>query len=165
MALVYLLLGTNMGDKKHNLQRAKTYIAQSGIQLSNESSVYETEPWGFQGVGNFYNQVLQVETILSPIELLKSLQNIENSFGRERKKPGYEDRIIDIDILLFGSEIIQDARLTIPHPLLHLRRFALIPLCELAPNIMHPVIRKKMHEILEGCTDKNKVWSNRKLVT
>jgi 2-amino-4-hydroxy-6-hydroxymethyldihydropteridine diphosphokinase len=165
MTKVFLLLGTNMGDRTGNLKDAKMSILQHGLVVSCESAIYETEPWGFAGQMNFYNQVLQVNTKLSAAELLEILLEIEKLLGRERKKSCYEDRIIDIDILLFGDEIIREPELIIPHPLLHVRRFALIPLCELAPNNIHPVMKIKMKEILEACINGQKVWLDGKLIS
>jgi 2-amino-4-hydroxy-6-hydroxymethyldihydropteridine diphosphokinase len=165
MALAYLLLGTNTGNKNANLLNVRNDILRAGIKLIKESAIYETEPWGFTSNGNFLNQVLAIDTFLKPDELLKRLLNIEKQFGRVRKKAGYESRIIDIDILLYENEIIRQEDITVPHPLMHLRRFVLAPLCEIAPSLIHPVMKKEIKVLFKDCTDKCKVWLNKRLVS
>jgi 2-amino-4-hydroxy-6-hydroxymethyldihydropteridine diphosphokinase len=164
MALVFLLLGTNMGNKKANLMNAKESIQKAGAKIKKESSIYETEPWGFTDPVNFLNQVLMVETALKPDQLLRSLLQIEKQFGRVKERTGYEPRIIDIDILLYEDEVIRQEDIVIPHPLMHLRRFTLVPFCEIASSLMHPLLKKEMNEILRNCKDKGKVWLNRRLI-
>jgi 2-amino-4-hydroxy-6-hydroxymethyldihydropteridine diphosphokinase len=164
MALAYLSLGSNLGNKNENLANAKFGINQSGIQIKRESSIYQTEPWGFNNPEIFFNQVLEIDTLLKPDQLLKRLQFLEKKLGRVKKSKGYESRIIDIDILLYADEIIQQEDISVPHPLLHLRKFALIPLCELAPSLIHPVLKKEIRELLKECKDTGKVWLNKKIV-
>ena len=115
------------------------------------SSFIETEPWGFESQNSFLNCVVAFRTTLPPMELLGTTEKIERELGRTAKSNGgvYHDRIIDIDILLYGNEIINTERLTVPHPLMHERDFVLTPLCEIAPQAIHPVIGKSIAEIKE----------------
>ena len=113
------------------------------------SGFYETEPWGFQSENTFLNAALQLETALSPLELLKATQEIEIEMGRTQKSNGaYHDRIIDIDILLYDNLVLQTPELTLPHPLMHERLFVMEPLAEIAPNVIHPVFKKPVISLL-----------------
>ena len=113
------------------------------------SGFYETEPWGFQSENTFLNAALQLETALSPLELLKATQEIEIEMGRTQKSNGaYHDRIIDIDILLYDDLVLQTPELTLPHPLMHERLFVMEPLAEIAPNVIHPVFKKPVISLL-----------------
>jgi len=153
-----LLLGTNVGDKRKNLQNACDSLKKRVDEIQKCSSIYKTEPWGFKDEQWFYNCALILQTHLLPDELIKDVLEIEKIMGRERNHSGvYENRIIDIDILFFNSEIIKTKELELPHPRLHLRKFALLPLAEIAPDFVHPVILKNMKEILEECKDECKV--------
>jgi len=132
MHTAYLALGTNLGNKDRNLQLARTKIAESIGALSAVSSIHTSEPWGYSSENPFLNQVVKVETQLSPLELLKVIQKIETGMGRIRKKSTrYEDRIIDIDIILYDDLVYQSEELTIPHPLYQQRPFVLEPLGEI----------------------------------
>lgn len=150
---VYLLLGGNIGDTKKLFVDAINNIEITIGKVLSLSSLYESEPWGFEHEQNFLNQVIIIETDLLPIDLLNSIQNIEKILGRIRKKSQYSERTIDIDILFYGSEIIESERLTIPHLMLHKRRFTLEPLVELTPEFNHPVIKKTLVELLQECPD------------
>ncbi len=113
------------------------------------SGFYETEPWGFQSDNTFLNAALQLETSLSPLELLKATQQIELEMGRTQKSNGaYHDRIIDVDILLYDDLILQTPELTLPHPLMHERLFVMEPLAEIAPNVIHPVFKKSVISLM-----------------
>jgi len=113
------------------------------------SGFYETEPWGFQSENTFLNAALQLDTSLSPLELLKATQEIEIEMGRAQKSNGaYHDRIIDIDILLYEDLVLQTPELTLPHPLMHERLFVMEPLAEIAPNVIHPVFKKPVISLL-----------------
>lgn len=113
------------------------------------SGFYETEPWGFQSDNTFLNAALRLETILSPLELLDATQQIEREMGRTQKSNGaYHDRIIDIDILLYDDLVLQTPELTLPHPLMHERRFVMEPLAEIAPNVVHPVFHKSVISLM-----------------
>jgi len=157
MACVYILLGTNLGNKSENLLLAKEKIQQSGIIINTESSVYETAPWGFKCIESFYNQVISIKTSIAPEELLSLFLQIENTMGRVRSSDTYEARIIDIDILFYNSEIIETEHLKVPHPMLHLRKFTLAPLYEIIPEFVHPVLKKNIRELYRECTDNESV--------
>ena len=149
--VIYLGLGTNQGDKEENLKRAIASLSLALGTYTSLSSFIETEPWGFESQNSFLNCVVAFRTTLPPMELLETTEKIERELGRTSKSNGgvYHDRIIDIDILLYGNEIINTERLTVPHPLMHERDFVLTPLCEIAPQAIHPVIGKSIAEIKE----------------
>ena len=149
--VIYLGLGTNQGDKEENLKRAIASLSLALGTYTSLSSFIETEPWGFESQNSFLNCVVAFRTTLPPMELLETTEKIERELGRTAKSNGgvYHDRIIDIDILLYGNEIINTERLTVPHPLMHERDFVLTPLCEIAPQAIHPVIGKSIAEIKE----------------
>jgi len=156
MSKAFLLLGSNMGDRMAHLKKAIQKTEEVCGKIVQTSSVYETAPWGFLNQGAFLNQVAVIETNYTPIKLIQLLLEIETEIGRVREfKLG--PRIIDIDILLIDDEIINDSLLTVPHPEMHKRRFALIPLAELAEGINHPVFKKTIQQILSECTDKGHV--------
>ncbi len=153
MCRVYLLLGSNIGNRKETLSKACKLIAQNiGVILSS-SGVYESAAWGFKSNNHFLNQVLLIETEYSPQHLLSEILNIENILGRVGRSKHYESRVIDIDILLYDNKIVEDINLKIPHPRLHQRNFALVPLVEIAGEFIHPVFNKTIKEILEECND------------
>lgn len=149
MAIVYLNLGTNIGNKRRNMITAAALLAERVGDVLALSGFYETEPWGFQSENTFLNAALQLETSLSPLELLKATQQIEVQMGRTQKSNGtYHDRIIDIDILLYDDLILQTPELTLPHPLMQDRRFVMEPLLEIAPNMVHPVFKKTVVSLM-----------------
>lgn len=152
-----LLIGGNMGNRLTYIESAKTLLLKQ-TRIEAESSIWESEAWGFSTKDLFLNQVIVVKTALNSIELLNEIQNIENTLGRKRKEEQWISRIIDIDILFFNSEIIETAQLKIPHPQIQNRRFTLEPLNEIAPNLIHPVLQIEVKEILNQCTDQGKVW-------
>ena len=149
--ITYLGLGTNRGNKKENLTRAIEELSLALGKCIMQSSFMETEPWGYESENKFLNCVVAFETYKSPIELLETTEKIERKLGRTTKSAGgiYHDRVIDIDILLYGNETVENDRLTIPHPLMHKRDFVLVPLNEIAPDIIHPVIGKSITMLLE----------------
>ncbi len=149
---IFLLLGTNLGDRKINLQLAIDEIEKSVGIIESKSSVYQTAAWGKLDQPEFHNQVIQTDTRLSAIELLETILSIESKLGRERKEK-WGERLIDIDILLMGDTVIQTERLTIPHPQLANRKFTLVPLVEIAPNFVHPILQKTIKELLVVCND------------
>jgi len=156
MHLAYLLIGSNLGDKSSYLKNASSYIQQQCGQIVKQSSFYETEPWGFTEQPSFLNQALCIKTELSPTQLMHCLLQIESEMGRTRTlKMG--PRIIDLDILQIDQETIDTPLLQLPHPAMHLRRFALIPMVEIAPTLKHPHFNKPMTQLLTECEDQTDV--------
>lgn len=149
---IFLLLGTNLGDRLQNLTVARLQINSNAGKIIRKSQVYETLPWGVTEQPNYLNQVVEIETLLSPDNLLGVLLQIEKKMGRVRKDK-WEARIMDIDILFYSNNVIQTEGLTIPHPRLHERNFTLIPLAELNPTLIHPVLNKSINELLDCCPD------------
>jgi 2-amino-4-hydroxy-6-hydroxymethyldihydropteridine diphosphokinase len=152
MKTAYLLIGGNLGNRIAYLQQAREQIQQFCGNIVHYSSIYETAAWGITDQPAFFNQALKLETILTPEHLMIELLEIEKTMGRKRAtKMG--PRIIDLDILLFSDLIMHTDLLTLPHPALPMRRFALLPLAEIAPALMHPVSGKNICQLLEACTD------------
>ena len=145
--LIYLSLGSNLGDRAKNLERAIESLSEFGMRILRRSSIYETEPVDFLAQPLFLNCVVEAETSLAPRQLLEELQAIERKLGSKKLVPR-GPRIIDLDVLFYESNVIQEARMQIPHPRLAERRFVLVPLAELAPEHRHPVLRKTAAELL-----------------
>ncbi len=145
MATFYLGLGTNLGDRRANLKSAIAALAPSANPL-RASSIYETEPWGYLDQPAFLNQVLEAETPLPPAGLLAALKRLEASLGRQATFR-YGPRLIDLDILLYDRLVLNQPDLVIPHPQLAQRAFILVPLAELAPDLVHPVLGVSMAEL------------------
>lgn len=132
MAIAYLGLGTNMGNKRQNMVTAAALLAERVGDVLALSSFYETEPWGFESENNFLNAAVKLQTSFPPLELLHATQQIEKEMGRTEKSNGaYHDRIIDIDILMYDDVVMQTPELTLPHPLMHQRKFVMEPLGEI----------------------------------
>lgn len=148
MTKVYLALGTNLGDKEYNLRMTVDKINERIGRVISLSAFYATAPWGFDSANFFLNAACCVETSLSVWELLDITQEIEQEIGRKNKSVNgiYSDRLIDIDLLLYDSLIINTDKLTLPHPLMTERDFVMKPLCEIAPDLIHPVLHKRMCE-------------------
>jgi 2-amino-4-hydroxy-6-hydroxymethyldihydropteridine diphosphokinase len=153
MNKVCLLTGSNEDDRIRNLQKAKDFIGERIGTVSRESDIYETEPWGYKSEKYYLNQCLLIETNLSPEKMMEVILDIENTMGRRREKRKYRDRKIDIDILFYNDEKIRFRDITIPHPRLHERRFVLVPLSEIVPQYIHPVLGKTIENLLSECTD------------
>jgi len=151
--VIFLGLGTNLGDREKNLSMAVDRIGEEIGNVIKCSSVYETEPWGFRSDDRFLNMVVKVRSSLRPSGLLGRILMIEAQLGRLRSGKGYKSRTIDIDILLYGSEVIKKEELEIPHPRIPVRKFVLEPLCELAPDMIHPVLKVTFTELLAKCGD------------
>jgi len=147
--IAYIGIGSNLGDRKENCLRAVRLLRENDINVLKESSLYETEPWGVKDQPRFINMVVMVETTKPPMELLKTLKSIESKMGRRPSKR-WGPREIDLDILLYDDMIVDEEELKIPHPLLEKRDFVLVPLAEIAPNLIHPISRKTISELLRG---------------
>ncbi len=157
MPLAYIGLGCNLDDKLKNLNTAIRLIGQnSNIKLLKRSSVYHTEPVGPKDQPDFLNMALELETILSPVELLDFLQKVEKNMGRKRGKK-WGPRNIDLDLLLYENQVISSPELTLPHSQMHLRKFVLAPLAEIAKDKIHPVLKKNMAQLLEELREESKV--------
>jgi 2-amino-4-hydroxy-6-hydroxymethyldihydropteridine diphosphokinase len=144
----YLSLGSNVGDREARLREALRKLPSERLIVLRVSPVYETAPVDMTEQPDFLNAVVEVETNLFPMQLLERIQRIERESGRERRVPK-GPRTLDIDILLYGHAIIDSPRLTTPHPRMHLRRFVLEPMAELAPGLRHPVLGRTMAELRE----------------
>jgi 2-amino-4-hydroxy-6-hydroxymethyldihydropteridine diphosphokinase len=150
---VYIELGGNIGDTKLYFDTVYQVFAENRIKITQKSSIYETAPWGFEASQPFLNQVLVIETNLSPIEFLKFCQQVEKHLGRQRGSKQYISRIIDIDILLWKDEIIELPNLKVPHPMMAQRKFVLQPLNEVRPDLVHPIYKISISKMLEQCED------------
>lgn len=148
----YLLTGGNIGDRKTYLCQAKNEIEKRCGAVVAESSIYETEAWGKEDQEAFLNQALKINTTLSSEDLLQTILKIEEDLGRKRDLK-YGPRIIDIDILFFNDRVIDHHGLKIPHPQMQNRRFVLVPLNEIAPQKIHPVLKKTVSQLLSDCPD------------
>ena len=154
---IFLGLGSNVGDREDYLRKAISILGdREDIQLNRISSIYETEPWGKTNQDFFLNQVAEIETELDPWELMAICQEIEKSLGREKNEK-WGPRIIDIDLLLFGEQIVDEENLQVPHPRLSERWFVLIPLNEVASLMMIPGSGQTVQEALERCSDQGSV--------
>jgi 2-amino-4-hydroxy-6-hydroxymethyldihydropteridine diphosphokinase len=148
----YLLTGGNMGNRMENLLIAAAMVEEQCGSILKKSSIYETKAWGYENQPHFLNQVILIATQLSPVLLLEKILAIEQFMGRKRETK-YGPRLIDIDILLYDDEKIEAPGLSIPHPAMLQRRFVLTPLCEVASDLVHPVRKKTMQELLKDCLD------------
>lgn len=172
------MLGSNRGDRAQLISEALKMLERSAGPILRKSAVYESEPWGFEDPTPFLNQVAEIETGLSPADLLDKLLTIEVQLGRIRpfdgcgcgvparpepgmasggEIPAYAARTIDLDILFYGQQLIFTDSLMVPHPRLHERRFTLLPMCEIAPDFMHPLLKKSVSALLNDCRDVSKV--------
>ena len=142
-----------MGDRLQHLEQARLAIARDCGSVEGQSAIYETAAWGLENQPAFLNQVLRVQTDLEPQALLETILDIEQEMGRMRQEK-YGPRTIDIDILLYNDMVLESDELSIPHPQLHMRRFALTPLAEIAASVIHPTLKKSIDELLLECPDK-----------
>ena len=143
---VYLLLGSNLGNSREILNKAIELLSQKIGVIILQSKDYETKPWGIINQPDFLNLAIAIHTKLKPLEILEQTQSIENQLGRVRKEK-WGARLIDIDIIFYGNETVDEPNLKVPHPLMQERDFALIPLAEIAPDFLHPVLRKTVLEL------------------
>jgi 2-amino-4-hydroxy-6-hydroxymethyldihydropteridine diphosphokinase len=156
-ATVYLALGSNLGDRRAALAGGVAELERGGVSVADRSSVYETEPIGVADQPWYLNQVIAGTARLAPAELLELCLRIEGLFGRERTEVRFGPRSLDIDILLYGDRLIDEERLTIPHPRMHERRFVLVPLLEIAPTLVDPRTGEAYARILERLDEGKKV--------
>jgi 2-amino-4-hydroxy-6-hydroxymethyldihydropteridine diphosphokinase len=154
--LIYRALGSSLGDRAANLDRAIAALPAAGVRILRRSSLYETEPVDFLEQSWFLNCVVEAETSLPPPRLLDALQGIERMLGSKKLVPS-GPRIIDLDILFYGTSIIRTKEIEIPHPRLVNRRFVLVPLAKLAPGLQHPVLGATIAELLAAAQDKSAV--------
>ena len=152
----YLLLGSNLGNRRLYIATARYLLNKKAGKVMGHSDIYSSEPWGMNSDREFLNQALLLRTNLKPGQLIECILDIELEMGR--KRTGHvDDRTIDIDIILYDNQVVNTDSLTIPHPRVHLRRFALVPLAELAPTALHPVFQKTFRELLEETVDQAEV--------
>lgn len=153
-----ILIGSNQGQRELTISQSIKMLVERCGEVFLLSSLYETEPWGFIAEQNFLNQVVALDTEMNPYDLLRELLMIEKELGRKRHDvEGYESRPIDLDILYYDDMIINDDDLILPHPRLHKRRFALMPLCDIAADFIHPVFKRSNRELLNECEDISEV--------
>ena len=155
---VYLGLGSNVGDRRAKITSAINMISDQVGKIAKKSHLYETQPWGNPQQDSFLNQVIMINTMLDPRDLLQEIAYIEQELGRDRReKEKWGPRTIDIDILFYGKRIVRDKGLEVPHPELHLRAFVLVPLLEIAPDLEHPILKQQIDELYMACEDQSEV--------
>jgi 2-amino-4-hydroxy-6-hydroxymethyldihydropteridine diphosphokinase len=152
MYTAYIGIGSNLGDRQNNCERAIDLLKQQGVSIKKCSSLRETQPWGLQDQPLFLNMAVEIETDYTPNELLTLVKDIETKIGRQKSSP-WGPRVVDLDILVFNEVIIQSQQLTIPHPYMHKRAFVLEPMQEIAPDLIHPVLKKSMRELFRNFTE------------
>ena len=161
MHLAYIGFGSNIGDRLAHIQNAIQALSKTeGITLQKISSVYKTDPVGYEAQAQFLNGVAAIQTNLPPLPLLHTLKNIETTIGRQHRIR-WGPREIDLDILIYGDMCLQTEKLVIPHPEMHLRRFVLVPLAEIAPDLVHPVYQESVHTLLDYLEEDKSISSNR----
>ncbi len=153
---VILGIGSNLGDRRENIANALNRLTIAG-EIKIVSSIYETPPWGYESKNGFLNICLELHTEKSAEALFFDIEQIESDLGRERHGSGYADRVIDIDVIYFGNEILTGSALRVPHPQLIYRKFVLVPLREIAPNRLHPMLKKTSDELANLCLDSAKI--------
>jgi len=156
MTNLYLLNGSNIGNRLNNLKKAEYLLNDEFGKATKVSDIYETQAWGKTNQPNFFNQALCYQTSLAPLMLLRTIKNIEKEIGGDHKEK-WTARVMDIDIIFYGNLIYEDKQLTIPHALMHLRNFVLIPLNEIEPNYVHPKLQITVNQLLNNSMDKLKV--------
>ena len=154
--VAFVGLGSNLGDKELSLEQARQHLIQPEVRILQTSRIYATEPVDFLAQDWFLNQVICIETSLSPKDLLSHCLRLERKMGRKRSTPR-GPRSIDLDVLLYEDRIVEEEGITIPHPRMHLRRFVLVPLAAIAPAVVHPILKQTITRLLELCPDRSKV--------
>ncbi len=158
MATVYLSIGSNLGDRIKNMDAALEEINASVGRIERMSKIYETEPWGFDCPNWFLNMAIRIKTHFDPLGLLAKLKETEKHLKRQPKTTeGYQSRTIDLDIIFYDNKIIELDVLTIPHKHMHKRNFVLFPMSDIAPDFIHPVLKKTIRELTENCKDETKI--------
>lgn len=157
MNTAYLILGGNKGDKLRNLQQAIFLLEKEVGAINMKSDIFITAAWGNTNQPDFFNQAVRLETHLSPHDLLKKIISIEEGLGRVRNHEKWMERTMDIDILFYNDEIIDTEDLKIPHPYIQERKFVLIPLEQLSPAFIHPILKKNIQTLLSECADELEV--------
>ena len=155
--MIFLQIGSNIGDRYSNLMTCVKNIELFTGKIINKSKIYVSDCWGVQNQRDYFNMVVAVKSIYNPFKVLKIISKIENDMGRIRKKK-WDSRIIDIDILFFGKQIIKSKELIIPHEHLYKRMFVLRPLADIAPFFIHPELKKNIKQLIKECKDDNTVF-------
>lgn len=156
MLNVYLLLGSNIGDRLKNLEAAIVLLNTKAGTVTSQSALYETEAWGNKNQQAFLNQAILIKTNCPIYDLLHITQEIETLVGRTKTEK-WGPRVIDIDILFYGDNVLDEEHLKVPHTFIQDRRFTLVPLCDIAANFEHPILKKTMKELLDTCKDVSEV--------
>jgi 2-amino-4-hydroxy-6-hydroxymethyldihydropteridine diphosphokinase len=154
---VFMALGSNMGDRLANVQKAEALIDRRIGRVARRSSYYETSAWGVTNQGKFINSVIMINTTMSPREILEENQKIERELGREITGERWGPRVVDLDILFYGKRVIRDKGLEIPHPQIQNRMFVLVPLMEIDGDFEHPILKQDMVTLYSECTDSSDV--------
>jgi deoxyguanosine kinase len=158
MHICYLSLGSNLGNREEHLENARRMLQEQGLVFLAVSPLYQTEPWGFETSMYFLNQVIKAGSDISAGELFRIITDVENCLGRVRSDGGaYENRVIDIDILFYDDMILNSTQLEVPHPRIAERRFILEPLASISPEMVHPLLKKTIRDLLDECNDKGLV--------
>ena len=155
--VAYFSLGSNLGDRKGNLESAIQLLGERSGTIDALSGVYESPSWGYTSAHSYYNSCLGLRTSIEPVDLVEIALQVERDLGRVRPAGGYDDRIIDIDLLLYGDLVMDHPRLVLPHPRMSDRGFVLVPLAEIVPDMVHPVSGITISSLLDRCSDRSVV--------